>query len=198
MKVYTKTGDTGTTSLFNGARVPKHNARVEAYGTVDECNAAIGMALSHLPCDSAVDDASLTSLQERLTALQSRLFDLGAHLATPRDASSRVALAKTAFPPAAEEEVEGWIDEMEEGLAPLTGFILPAGSPAAAALHVARTVARRAERAVTVLLDEGESEDTIDPAAYRFINRLSDFLFVASRVANKAVGIEDVLWVKAR
>lgn len=212
MKVYTRTGDAGETSLFNGARVPKHDSRVEAYGTVDECNSSVGLACSFLRAKldsgdtSYLDVAGIEKLLTRLTTVQHRLFDLGAHLATPRDTSSPEKLAKTAFSSSAADELESWIDDMECGLQALTTFILPGGHPASAALHVARTVARRAERAVTPMLavsteDREDSRDdavdeTIDPAAYRFLNRLSDFFFVASRQANKLMDTADVLWTK--
>jgi cob(I)alamin adenosyltransferase len=209
MKVYTRTGDSGQTSLFNGARVAKHDPRVDAYGTVDECNSTVGLACSLLRAnvhDPDVDVPGIEELLSRLTALQHRLFDLGAHLATPRDSSSPQKLAKTCFPSIAAEELEAWIDDMETGLQPLTTFILPGGHPASAALHIARTVARRAERAVTPMLvgtgcdGEGETDTTgqqaIDPAAYRFLNRLSDFFFVASRQTNKLMNKADVTWTK--
>jgi cob(I)alamin adenosyltransferase len=202
MKVYTGTGDAGQTSLFNGTRVPKHDPRVDAYGTVDECNAAVGLACAHLlhdDGDRGADAAGVHKLHSRLTALQHKLFDLGAHLATPRDNSSKDKLAKTAFPAKAADDLEAWIDDMEEDLAPLTTFILPGGHPAAAALHLARTVARRAERAVTpMLIGTGidPEPDAVDPAAYRFMNRLSDFFFVASRLANKLTNNADVTWAK--
>lgn len=207
MKVYTRTGDAGETSLFNGARVPKHDTRVEAYGTVDECNSSVGLACSFLRAEldsndkSTVDRSGSEKLLSRLTAVQHRLFDLGAHLATPRDNSSPEKLAKTAFPPAASDQLESWIDDMECELQPLTTFILPGGHPASAALHVARTVARRAERAVTPMLtasaeNDKDSDEIIDPAAYRFLNRLSDFFFVASRQANRLTDTADVTWSK--
>jgi cob(I)alamin adenosyltransferase len=192
MKVYTKTGDAGETSLFNGARVPKHDARVEAYGTVDECNAAVGLACAHLATVAQPDKSDKLLL--RLAAVQNRLFDLGAHLATPRDSSSQCKLDKTAFSASAADDLEAWIDDMEAGLSPLVTFVLPGGHPSAAALHLARTIARRAERAVTpMLIEEGEQ---IDPAAYRFLNRLSDFFFVASRHANMINNCPDVAWTK--
>jgi cob(I)alamin adenosyltransferase len=202
MKVYTRTGDAGQTSLFNGRRVPKNDSRVEAYGTVDECNAAVGMACAHLSMRdvaavgeySADTEAALEGLRSRLESLQHRLFDLGAHLATPRDTSTQTKLDKTAFPSNAAQDIEAWIDDMEAALPPLKTFVLPGGHPSAAALHVARTIARRAERAVTPMLLGDEPQ--IDPAAYQFLNRLSDFFFVASRYANKLTGCSDVTWSK--
>lgn len=197
MKVYTRTGDTGETSLFNGSRVPKNDVRVEAYGTVDECNAFVGVARAHLPEENRVSGTAsdgLSELSYRLACIQNRLFDLGAHLATPRDDASDNKLGKTLFPTDAVHELETWIDEMEMMLPALTTFILPGGHPAAATLHVARTVARRAERSLTPLLDSSCTK--IDPKAYTYLNRLSDFFFVASRYANQLTGSCDVKWTK--
>ncbi len=126
--------------------------------------------------------------------MQNRLFDLGAHLATPRSNASASQVAKTPFGESAAEDLEHWIDEMEAHLDPLTTFVLPGGHQSAAALHVARTIARRAERLVTPLFLDKEND--IDSAAYRFLNRLSDFLFVASRFANKLFDYPDVKWAK--
>lgn len=123
--------------------------------------------------------------------MQHYLFDLGAHLATPRSSSTVGKIEKTKFSASAADELEAWIDDMDTKLAPLTTFVLPGGHPSAAALHMARTIARRAERTVTPLYTAGGE---IDEAAYRFINRLSDFLFVASRCANRIMGCEDITW----
>lgn len=197
MKVYTRTGDAGETSLFNGTRVPKHDVRVDAYGTVDECNAVVGVARAHLQeriCVGVTDSSELQKLSDQLASVQNRLFDLGAHLATPRDDASQLKLAKTTFPDDAINDLERWIDEMEEELPKLTTFILPGGHPCAASLHVARTVARRAERMVTPLLSAGGEQ--IDPCAYKFLNRLSDYFFVASRHANRLTETSDVTWTK--
>lgn len=167
-------------------------------GTVDECNAVVGLASSHLVTggpslpDGAADYEKLVS---RLRTVQHHLFDLGAHLATPRSTSSQSKIEKTQFPTDAATELEAWIDDMDEVLPPLTTFVLPGGHPAAAALHLARTVARRAERAVTPLF-LGETQE-IDEGAYRYVNRLSDFFFVASRFANKITGETDVTWEKS-
>ena len=181
-RIYTRTGDEGETGLFGGGRVPKHHARVRAYGEVDELNAAIGWALARLPRDQS-------RLRERLTLVQGDLFALGAHLATPADARSRDHI-----PPLPEErpsEMEHWIDEAEEELSPLRSFILPGGSDAGAALHLARTVCRRAERAVVALAEAVE----IDPAIVVYLNRLSDLLFTLARLANHRAGVPDVPWV---
>lgn len=165
---------------------------------MDECNAAIGLANSHLTTGGPLDDEQSEDAKRRLVSklgtVQNYLFDLGAHLATPRSTSNINKINKTKFPQSAAEQLESWIDEMEHNLDPLTTFVLPGGHPAAAALHLSRTIARRAERAVIPLYREGESE--IDEAAYRFINRLSDYLFVASRHANRIMGVPDVTWSK--
>jgi cob(I)alamin adenosyltransferase len=182
MKIYTKTGDSGETSLIGGGRVRKDHARIEAYGTVDELNSFIGVARSGWP--SSPIDAELHSIQ-------SDLFDIGAQLATPA--------ANERFPgveSARIEALERAIDDMESELEPLKNFILPGGSTAAGNFHVARTVCRRAERLVIALDDS--SEMTL--RTVRYLNRLSDFLFVCARFANKRLGVEDVPWlgVKAR
>jgi len=175
LKIYTKTGDTGSTSLFGGARVPKSDARIDAYGTVDELNSFLGLARTSWPSGE---------MDALLAAIQADLFDIGAHLASP--GTSR-------FPgvdAARIEELERAIDAMDAELPPLRTFILPGGSIAAAHLHVARTICRRAERLVVGLGDE--SPATLSSIAY--LNRLSDFLFVAARFANLRQGDKDVAW----
>jgi cob(I)alamin adenosyltransferase len=177
-RIYTRTGDDGTTGLASGDRRAKDDARVAAYGTVDEANSAIGIA--RLYTDGPLD--------AMLAAIQNDLFDVGADLATPGDDfdSDSTSLRAT---PAQVDRLEAEIDAMNADLSPLTSFILPGGAPAAAHLHLARTIVRRAERlAVTAAFAE-----TINPAAIRYLNRLSDHLFVAARVANASQG--DVLWV---
>ena len=175
MKIYTRTGDRGETSLFGGARVAKNDARIEAYGTVDELSSFLGVArASSLPSD--VD----TTLEQ----VQRDLFDVGAHLASP--GTSRF----TGVDPQRIEELERAIDAMERELAPLTNFILPGGALPAAQLHVARTVCRRAERCVVGLHDDSPAtESTI-----AYLNRLSDYLFVAARFANLRADTPDVPW----
>jgi len=170
VKIYTKTGDAGETSLFGGARVPKNDPRIEAYGTVDELNSFIGLARAGWPW---------STLDAQFASIQSDLFDVGAHLASP--GNSRFAGVDAEHI----AELERSIDEMESELAPLRNFILPGGCPPAAQLHVARTVCRRAERLVVALGDE---------ASIVFLNRLSDFLFVAARFANLKHGVDDVPW----
>jgi cob(I)alamin adenosyltransferase len=170
VKIYTRTGDSGDTSLFGGARVPKNDPRIDAYGTVDELNAFIGLARAGWPA---------SPLDEQLGRIQSDLFDVGAHLAAP--GTSRFAGAG----PERIAELERAIDAMESELAPLRNFILPGGCAAAAQLHVARTICRRAERLVVAL---GEESSVV------YLNRLSDFLFVAARFANRKHGVDDVPW----
>ena len=181
-RIYTKGGDKGKTALGSGKRVVKHHPRVAAYGTVDEANAAVGLARLHtagLP-DRSVD--------EILGRVQNDLFDLGADLATPE-------VENPEYPPlritaSQVERLEGEIDRLNADLAPLNSFVLPGGSAAAAYLHLARTVARRAEREITALAEA----EAINPEAIRYINRLSDLLFVMSRHVNDK-GAADVLWV---
>ena len=183
-KIYTRTGDDGTTALGNGVRVRKDTARVAAYGTVDETNAAIGMARAHL-------GDSQTRLDVQLLRIQNDLFDLGADLCVPdRGGPSlheplRITAAQVKW---LEEE----IDRMNAELKPLRSFVLPGGSLAAAALHVARTVCRRAERLIVELA--ADPNETVSDVALQYVNRLSDFLFVASRFVNDR-GKNDVLWV---
>ena len=174
MKIYTRTGDEGETSLFGGTRVAKSDARIEAYGTVDELSSFLG-AVAAIDKDIA-----------EIPRIQSDLFEIGAHLASPGTSrfpgvdSSRI------------EDLERAIDSMETELTPLTTFILPGGTAAAAQLHVARTVCRRAERRVVALNDESpETRSTIT-----YLNRLSDYLFVAARFANHRAGVADVPWTK--
>lgn len=179
MKIYTRTGDQGQTSLFGGARVAKNDARIEAYGTVDELSSHLGVArASGLPHETS----------EELARVQSDLFEIGAHLASP--GISRFSGVE----PQRIEQLERAIDKMEQHLTPLTTFILPGGSLGASQLHVARTICRRAERCVVGLGDE--SQATQSTIAY--LNRLSDYLFVAARFANLREGVADVPWVKTR
>lgn len=175
MKIYTRGGDRGETSLLGGDRVPKHAPRIEAYGTVDELNAAIGVARA----------TSRTALDAELERIQSDLFVLGAMLAAPglSDRFPGVATSRVT-------ELEEAIDHLEKDLPPLTAFVLPGGSLAAAQLHVARTVCRRAERLIVAL---AEGSEVID-RAITYVNRLSDWLFVASRWANHDAGVADVPW----
>jgi cob(I)alamin adenosyltransferase len=179
VKIYTKTGDKGETSLFAGGRVYKDAPRVEAYGTVDELNACLGMICAQLSDDDVVDC---------LHRVQTELFDLGADLATPLSATTRKDI-----PRAREQQtlrLEEWIDRYSEGLPELTQFILPSGSLAGATLHFARTVCRRAERLVVTL----SRVEEINSEIVRYLNRLSDLLFVLARVVNQRSGIPETTW----
>ena len=181
-KIYTRTGDDGTTALASGARRSKADLRVEAYGAIDETNAAIGMARA------ALDDSE-PALGHMLARIQNDLFDLGADLATPADAPRAEGALHVVQSQV--DRLEREIDELNTELQPLTSFILPGGSAAAAALHLARTIARRAERIMVALVAApGES---VDQPAMRYVNRLSDLLFVASRTVNGR-GAKDILW----
>jgi cob(I)alamin adenosyltransferase len=176
-RIYTRGGDTGETSLGDGARVPKHALRVAAYGTVDEANAAIGVARLHT--DPPVD--------AMLGRVQNDLFDLGADLCTPEN--GRRAAGALRIVAAQVERLEREIDEMNATLRPLDSFILPGGTPAAAYLHLARTVTRRAER----LVSELARSEAVNAEALKYLNRLSDHLFVLGRQVNDG-GARDVLW----
>lgn len=183
-KIYTRTGDDGTTALGNGERVAKHGARVSAYGTVDETNAAIGMArLSTQTAEPTID--------KMLARIQNDLFDLGADLCVP-DRGEKLEYEPLRIVASQVDRLEKDIDLLNGELEPLRSFILPGGSPAAAGLHVARTVCRRAERLI-VELSQIDGEPVSD-AAIKYMNRLSDFLFVAARYASGR-GKGDVLWV---
>jgi cob(I)alamin adenosyltransferase len=182
-KIYTRTGDDGTTALASGQRVAKYDLRVEAYGTVDETNAAIGLARLHTR-------EGLPELDAVLARIQNDLFDLGADLAHPDEAKD--ARGRLAVTDAQVERLEGEIDTLNRDLQPLRSFVLPGGSPAASFLHLARTMSRRAERLMVALASR--PNEPIGPPALRYVNRLSDFLFVAARYANDK-GRADVLWV---
>lgn len=183
-KIYTRTGDKGTTALGSGERVPKHALRIEAYGTVDEANATIGMARIHL-------GAAHPGLDAKLVRIQNDLFDLGADLCIP-DRGQKLEYEPLRMTEGQVKRLEEEIDEMNAELKPLRSFVLPGGSPAAAALHVARTVSRRAERLMVALAED--PNEPVGAEALKYINRLSDFLFVASRYVNDR-GRSDVLWV---
>ena len=179
-KIYTRTGDTGQTALGNGDRVPKFDLRVAAYGTVDETNATLGMARLH---GGALDDS--------LARVSNDLFDLGADLCTPDIENDATApYPRLRIIAAQVDRLEAEIDAMNADMAALTSFILPGGSPLAATLHVARAVARRAERSLV----SARRDMPINPEAQRYVNRLSDWLFVAARHANEK-GAGDILWV---
>jgi cob(I)alamin adenosyltransferase len=178
MKIYTRTGDHGTTSLFSGGRVPKYHLRVESYGTVDELNSVLGLARAHQPSEPT--DAALARIQHQL-------FNLGADLATPLDAPTQHVVRMDAGTIAWLEES---IDRMTAELPALSYFILPGGSPVGAALHVARTVCRRAERLVTAL----QEHEAVGEHALPYLNRLSDYLFTLARWENQQGGIPEEKW----
>jgi cob(I)alamin adenosyltransferase len=183
-KIYTRTGDAGTTALGNGQRVAKHALRIAAYGTVDETNASLGMVRVHL----AHGDPDLDAM---LLRIQNDLFDLGADLCVP-DRGEKLDHEALRISNEQVARLEQEIDQMNAELKPLRSFVLPGGTPAAAALHVTRTISRRAERLMVELA--ALPDEPVSVAALKFINRLSDFFFVASRYANDRGNI-DVLWV---
>jgi cob(I)alamin adenosyltransferase len=178
-RIYTRVGDKGKTALGDGSMVPKQSPRVAAYGTVDEANAAIGLARLHMGADSEAD--------AMLARIQNDLFDLGADLCTPE--ASRRSAGALRIVAAQVERLEHEIDAMNAALRPLDSFVLPGGSPAAAYLHLTRTIARRAERLACALA----AAEPVNPEAIRYLNRLSDHLFVMSRRMNDN-GARDVLW----
>jgi cob(I)alamin adenosyltransferase len=180
-RIYTRTGDDGTTALGSGERRPKYDLRIEAYGTVDETNAAIGVVRLHVK--------DWPELDATLGRIQNDLFDLGADLAVPEREGKADRLRVVA---SQVERLERDIDALNEKLAPLISFVLPGGTPAAAHLHVARTICRRAERVMVELASR--PDEPVGEAGIQYMNRLSDFLFVASRAANHN-GAGDVLWV---
>lgn len=191
MKIYTRTGDAGSTSLFGNTRVLKSDLRISCYGTVDELNAVLGIALAEgLP----------TQCADVVLRLQNQLFDLGAELATPNPTKNGTNILQ------GEDiaEQEAAIDKLEQTLSPLTAFILPGGTKAAAALHLARCVCRRAEREIVALIQEQQDGDLqtsdvqIRSIVLEFINRTSDLLFVLARATNAAAGVADVPWTKSR
>lgn len=183
-KIYTRTGDDGTTGLGDGSRVAKDDARVEAYGTIDEANAAIGLAV--IACrDAGPPTAELAPILE---GIQHDLFDCGADLCTPVREDGKEAQRLRVLPGQV-DRLEGLIDHYNEGLEPLTSFVLPGGTPEAAALHLARTIVRRAERLTAVAVQK--HPDATSVLVLRYLNRLSDLLFVLGRVANPR---GDVLW----
>src|SRR3954463_6391860 len=187
-KIYTRTGDDGTTGLGSGARRRKDDLRVEAYGTVDEANAAIG-----LPRLSSADEIELDAM---LSAIQNDLFDLGADLCTP-PTDTPLPYEPLRIVEAQVDRLEREIDRLNAGLAPLRSFVLPGGAKAAASLHLARTIARRAERLMVALA----AAEPVGTPALKYVNRLSDFLFVAARYVNhkaEAQGGGDVLWVPGK
>lgn len=185
-RIYTRTGDSGTTALGSGERRPKYDLRVSAYGTVDETNATLGLARLHTGAFADVD--------AMLARIQNDLFDLGADLATP-DTGEPLGYEPLRILASQVDRLEGEIDTLNKDLSPLRSFVLPGGSPAAAYLHIGRTVCRRAERLVVELA--ADPAEPVNPDAVKYLNRLSDFLFVASRWVNDK-GAADVLWIPGK
>jgi cob(I)alamin adenosyltransferase len=181
MRIYTRTGDRGDTALFGGGRVPKDHARTTAYGDVDELNSVLGLVRATAPRDF---------FDGELAAIQRDLFSIGGHLATPDPGRVAKALAKAALSSERVSDFERMIDQADAELPPLRAFVLPAGSPKAAAFHVARTVCRRAERSVVTLTREAEVPELF----LAYLNRLSDLLFTLARLANHREGVGDVTW----
>lgn len=182
MKIYTRKGDKGKTSLFGGRRVSKDELRVEGYGTVDELNSAVGLVAARLPSE-------MEEWRDSLRAIQSDLFTIGAVLAAPKTGAAK----PEHIPELAEarvEALEDWIDKLDEELPALKAFALPGGSELAATLHLARSVCRRAERRVVTLANQEE----VEPVVIKYLNRLSDFLFTLARAANARQGVADVEW----
>lgn len=189
MKIYTRRGDEGETGLLGGTRVPKTDARVDAYGTVDELNAQVGLALAADAEGGGVLDA------DRLKRVQDDLFAVGGRLAAADPEKAREKGILPELPPRRIEELEAWIDELDEELPELDAFVLPGGSPAGAQLHAARTVCRRAERAVVRIV--GEDETLLD-VVVPYLNRLSDLLFTLARAANRRAGVPETEWEPVR
>ncbi|HTE04920.1 MAG TPA: cob(I)yrinic acid a,c-diamide adenosyltransferase [Planctomycetota bacterium] len=181
-RIYTRTGDDGTTGLGDGSRVPKTSARIEAYGTVDECNSVLGVCLDLIPAG-----ATRQAQRDRLLRLQQDLFDVGADLCVPHEPPPQ-GFVPLRIGQHRIERLERWIDEVNAALAPLKTFVLPGGNPLAAQLHVARTVCRRAERRVQSLAER----DACNPLCLVYLNRLSDLFFVLARAA---AGADELLWV---
>ncbi|CAO3661035.1 unnamed protein product [Umbelopsis ramanniana] len=189
MKIYTKTGDKGTSALFTGERRPKNDEVFEALGTTDELTSHLGLAREY--CDEQNN-----GLSEKLEKIQCLLQDIGSNIATPRTSANEARIARTAFDKSGSlvAELEEWIDEMDEQLPPLKNFILPSGGRAASSLHIARSVCRRAERRVHPLIDMNEADSTTG----KYLNRLSDFLFNAARYAAMKEGKEEVVYKKQK
>lgn len=186
MKIYTKTGDAGTTALFGGTRVPKHHIRIESYGTVDELNSFIGLIR---------DQQVAAEVKDQLVHIQDRLFTLGAMLATdPEKAVLKSGKQRLNIPTIGQEDVnrlETQIDQMNDSLPPMTHFVLPGGHTTVSYCHLARCVCRRAERLATFLAEN----ETVDPLVLTYLNRLSDYLFVLARKLSQDLGADEIKWV---
>lgn len=188
-KIYTRTGDEGTTSLFSGQRVAKDNAFIEALGKVDEANCAIGLAVSFIP-----KQPLFSEIIQQLETIQHALFDVGAALATPRTCHQDKKLEKTRFDKQAISSLEKWIDSMETELPSLKTFILPGGHSSGATLHLARSIVRNAERLVVPLFQQKD----VSQEVLIYLNRLSDYLFIASRFLNQQCSISETPWKSHR
>lgn len=185
--LYTRTGDTGTTSLVDGSRAPKDHPRVDAYGDIDELSSSLGLVASAKRCPSEV--------RGQILHIQNLLFNVGSYLATPpaQETSSEDTLSSDDFHSRMEREtaeLEGWIDALDEQTPKIRSFVLPGGSEESSRCHVARTVCRRAERKVIAL----SRDSIVDPAVIQYLNRLSDYLFIASRYLNFISGIPEIIW----
>lgn len=185
-KIYTKTGDKGETSLFTGERVPKNDHFIQAIGTIDECNSAIGAANAHIP-----KEETFKAVIDQLEIIQHALFDLGAAVATPRTKAANSKIEKTRFDEEETTLLEQWIDEMTQELPPLKTFILPGGHPSGAMLHLARSICRRAEREIIPLTGHADVSESV----FVYLNRLSDYLFTVSRYMNHLTNTQETLWV---
>ena len=198
-KIYTKTGDAGTTSLYTGDRAPKDHAIFNSLGSIDELNAHLGLARTHYKLMLAAKQPQMPEHlhDEQLAEIQARLIDVGSHIATPRKSDEELnerKLQHTAFAEENTADVENWIDQMDSQLPPLRNFILPSGGLTASQLHVARTVCRRAERDLVPLHSQGQ----IDSSVYTYVNRLSDYLFQLARICAQFEGEEETVYKKAR
>ncbi|MEM1282650.1 MAG: cob(I)yrinic acid a,c-diamide adenosyltransferase [Chlamydiota bacterium] len=185
-KIYTKTGDKGDTSLFSGQRVPKNDPFIQALGSIDECNSAIGSAISLLPTSE-----QFKQVIEQLEIIQHALFDLGAAVATPRTKAVDAKIEKTRFDQEETSLLEEWIDSMTHELPQLKTFILPGGHPSGAMLHLARSICRRAEREVVPLTNHADVSENV----FIYLNRLSDYLFTVSRYVNHLTKTPETCWI---
>ncbi|MCR9209958.1 MAG: cob(I)yrinic acid a,c-diamide adenosyltransferase [bacterium] len=195
MKIYTRTGDSGTTGLFGGPRVAKDDTRIEAYGTVDELNATLGQVRSALKESAGQTSEAIHGLNEldaRIAQVQHELFSIGAELASPHPDQFDLRVIGQAHI----QRIEDWIDDAEQQLPPLKQFILPGGSVLASHVHLSRAVCRRAERRVISLADAVQTETPISDSVIIYLNRLSDWLFVVSRLVNQILNVPDQIWEK--
>ena len=195
MKIYTRTGDSGTTGLFGGPRVAKDDTRIEAYGTVDELNATLGQvrsALKEPAGQTSQANEGLSKLDARIAQVQHELFSIGAELASPHPDQFELRVIGQAHI----QRIEDWIDDAEQQLPPLKQFILPGGSVLASHVHLSRAVCRRAERRVISLADAVQTETPISDSVIIYLNRLSDWLFVVSRLVNQILNVPDQIWEK--